>query len=142
MAEEHRKMVEGFIGRALTRYETVHHINGWHHDNRLENFYVFPSSRTHNRWHAVLRDGTVEPDVLESNLEALKHNGMPFAEEGVIRSQVAKRREVRNELEQELEDAGLLDKLDANERYLFISAKLKEKLGEAILWKKDIFKPT
>ena len=141
MTEKHIKMVEGYIGRAMGRYEIVHHINGWHHDNRLENFYVFPNSRTHNHWHTVLRDGTIEHDALKSNLETLKRNNMPFAGESALRSNVAKRREIRKELEQKLEDDGSLEGFEANERYDFISLKLKEAAGELILWVKDIYKP-
>lgn len=141
MSKEHIKMVEDYIGRKLGRYELVHHINDRHYDNRLENFYVFQSSKKHGRWHAVLRDGTVEPEVLKSNLEALKRNNAPFASNGAIRSELVKRREVRKELEQKLENEGLLEGLADNERYVFVTAKLKEAIGKPVLWKEDIYKP-
>jgi hypothetical protein len=34
---EHRKVMEGHLGRKLTRTEVVHHINGNNADNRLAN---------------------------------------------------------------------------------------------------------
>ena len=142
MAKKYRKMVEDYLGRKLGRYELVHHINGWGHDNRLENFYVFPNVSTHNHWHTVLNDGTVEHDALKSNLETLKHNNAPFSGDGAIRSELVKRREVRKELEQKLEDEGLLEGLEDNERYVFVTAKLEEAIGKPTLWKADIYKPS
>lgn len=41
---QHRFVMEEHIGRPLRREETVHHINGVRHDNRLENLELWSSS--------------------------------------------------------------------------------------------------
>lgn len=44
---EHRLVVEKKIGRKLLPTESVHHINGVKHDNRLENLELFSSNGRH-----------------------------------------------------------------------------------------------
>lgn len=54
----HRYIVECAIGRRLTRAEVVHHINGDHRDNRLENLEVLSCREhaiTHNQKHLVTK---------------------------------------------------------------------------------------
>lgn len=46
----HRWIMEQHLGRKLERREHVHHINGDHLDNRLENLTVLPS-REHMQLH-------------------------------------------------------------------------------------------
>lgn len=47
---EHRLIMERHIGRALTRQEFVHHINGDRRDNRLENLQLMTIAE-HNGIH-------------------------------------------------------------------------------------------
>lgn len=41
---EHRHLMEQHLGRPLAKHETVHHINGVRHDNRLENLELWSKS--------------------------------------------------------------------------------------------------
>ena len=38
--DEHRMIIENYLGRKLNRNEVVHHINGDKSDNRIENLKV------------------------------------------------------------------------------------------------------
>jgi len=46
---EHRWVMEQHLGRRLLRDETVHHINGVRHDNRIENLELWSSSHPHGQ---------------------------------------------------------------------------------------------
>lgn len=48
---EHRKIMEEYIGRELTKKEVVHHINGNSEDNRIENLKVMLVDE-HNKFEA------------------------------------------------------------------------------------------
>ena len=68
---QHRKLVEEFIGRTLTRHDTVHHINEITGDNRLENLYLFPTKSAHTAYHNNVKYGNCAT-ITESNLESLR----------------------------------------------------------------------
>lgn len=44
---EHRYIVEEFIGRKLKEGETIHHINHNRMDNRIGNLFLFPNQNEH-----------------------------------------------------------------------------------------------
>ena len=62
----HRVVMEAHIGRRLTRYEVVHHINGDGMDNRIENLQLMTLSE-HTRMHSL---GHVTSDETRAKLSA------------------------------------------------------------------------
>lgn len=49
---EHRAVMEGILGRLLTRSEVVHHNNHIRSDNRPENLRLFATHSDHMKFHA------------------------------------------------------------------------------------------
>lgn len=63
---EHRHVMEKHLGRLLTKYEHIHHINGVKHDNRIENLELV-NGQTHNlitRMESRIRELEHENDEL------------------------------------------------------------------------------
>jgi hypothetical protein len=56
----HRHLMEQHLGRKLSRDEHVHHINGDHRDNRIENLMVL-SNADHQRLELIERGHTRKP---------------------------------------------------------------------------------
>ena len=46
---EHRRVMEGHIGRSLLGSETVHHVNGVRNDNRVENLELWSSAQPYGQ---------------------------------------------------------------------------------------------
>jgi hypothetical protein len=52
---EARAIMSKHIGRALTKDEIVHHIDGNCSNNSIDNLVLFPSQSAHFKWHHSLR---------------------------------------------------------------------------------------
>lgn len=53
--QEHRYVVEQFIGRKLRPEERVHHLNEIKTDNRIENLMLFDSQKEHQAFHNKIK---------------------------------------------------------------------------------------
>ena len=48
---DYRKLVEACVGRKLLSTEVIHHIDGNHYNNKIDNLYIFKSARSHMLYH-------------------------------------------------------------------------------------------
>lgn len=70
--QQHRLIMEDYVGRKLQKEEHVHHINHQKTDNRLENLQIL-SHADHIRLHNALPTGAGKVDVTEESVrEALQ----------------------------------------------------------------------
>lgn len=58
LIDEHRYVMEQYLGRRLDRREVVHHLNGDIHDNRIENLELM-DSKAHARLHFANKRGKI-----------------------------------------------------------------------------------
>lgn len=66
--QEHRKVMEEFIGRKLTNEETIHHLNHNRKDNRIENLMLFPNQKEHKHFeNKIAQFGYTQPIIKKIN---------------------------------------------------------------------------
>ena len=70
---EHRLVAEKCLGRYLTKFEVIHHINEIRTDNKPENLYLFETSGKHTGFHNLKN----KPKLI-SNLIARSQNHYLF----------------------------------------------------------------
>lgn len=52
--QEHRVVVEKFIGRYLNPEEVVHHLDFDKENNKIDNLMIFPNQKAHMKFHTKL----------------------------------------------------------------------------------------
>ncbi len=64
---KHRLVAEKALGRYLTKWEVIHHINDNPLDNRPKNLYLFANRWKHCVYHRFVNCGKIKP-ITKSNL--------------------------------------------------------------------------
>lgn len=71
--KEHIFIVQEFIGRNVTKEETIHHEDFNKQNNELDNLVLFPTRKSHTRFHRQLKQfGYTNPR--RSEIKELKNN--------------------------------------------------------------------
>ena len=70
--QEHRYIVEKFIGKKLKSKEVIHHIDYNRANNQLDNLYIFPTARVHSGYELLIRYKLIDKYYLKSNLKRIK----------------------------------------------------------------------
>ena len=94
--DEHRIIMENYLGRKLDRNEVVHHVNENKKDNRIENLEVMTLSN-HSRKHRIGKKMSMETKnkLKEINLHKPKYSCRRKTKEDIINI-VNKYKELRN----------------------------------------------
>jgi hypothetical protein len=64
----HREKMSEAVGRELSKDEHVHHINGNHRDNRIDNLLICSRSE-HMKIHSLMRRGISRADAIQAILD-------------------------------------------------------------------------
>jgi len=66
--QEHRLVVENFIGRKLTNEETIHHLDHNRMHNSIENLMLFPNQKEHKAFENKIKQfGITNPIMKQIN---------------------------------------------------------------------------
>ena len=76
LKKEHRKIMEEALGRPLTKAEVVHHINGIHRDNNLDNL-LLCSHKEHVRIHRLMRAGRSRHEAVADIIARREFGAVP-----------------------------------------------------------------